>query len=75
MEARLTLAQHEAHVISRASSFRVTAFLGRGRYLIREAATLEDARMVGRAMLRQGHAPMIYALYGCHQVHVENVVA
>ena len=69
MEARLTLKEHEARVLARASSFRVTVFLGRGRYDVRRAATLVEARYIAVAM---PGVPMIYAIAGCHQVHIEN---
>lgn len=69
-----TLAEHEARVLSHAQSYRVTTFLGRGRFHVEAAATLDEARSVAQTMLHEG-VPMIYAIYGCHQVHVENVKA
>ena len=67
-----TLAEHEAKVLSHAKEFKVTTFLGGGKFHVETAATLDEARRVGRTMLHEG-VPMIYAIYGCHQVHVENV--
>jgi hypothetical protein len=70
------LEAHTANVIANADYFSAVVFRGRGRFERKEGKTLEEARELARALLREvgGQRPAgIYAVKDVYEVHVENV--
>lgn len=66
---------HEAWVLERATHFTGCIFLGRGKYDTIEYKTLEEAREKGQERANNsGKGVMIYAVFGIHQGHIENVI-
>jgi hypothetical protein len=64
-------AAFESAVLARADRFYATAYLGLGRYDVREAATIEAAREAARDLYID-RPVAIYASDGQSKVHVEN---
>lgn len=65
---------HEAWVLANATHFTTCIFRGRGQFDVVEHTTIDLAREAAKTLLPSTTRPVsIYAVFGVHQAHIENV--